>query len=202
MIVSRETRERLDIFVAELKRWQPAVNLVSPATLAEVWTRHVEDCWQLAEVEPDAMTWLDVGSGAGLPGLVIAASERLPYVTMVERDRRKCAFLRHASHRMAVAARILEGRVEEVEPAGGIAVVTARGLAPLTRLLQLTHPVMLEGAVGLFPKGRSFAAELTEARESWTFTADVLPSRTDSESRILRISEVRRKTRPGEHPQP
>lgn len=188
--VSRETRERLEIYVAELRSWQKAVNLVSRNSLPDIWTRHVADSLQLVALAPRARTWLDLGSGAGLPGLVVAASDRGPAVTLVESDARKCAFLRHAARAMRVDATVLEGRIEASLSTLAVVpdVVTARGLAPLPDLLAYAEPALARGATGLFLKGNDAANELTLARECWSFEAEVIPSRTDSTGSILRIT--------------
>ena len=246
--VSRETLDRLDTLVHELRRWQRVKNLVGPATLERVWTRHVADSLQLLDHAPDARTWLDLGSGAGFPGLAlaIAVSERTPdaVVHLVESNSRKCAFLRHVARLTGAAAVVHECRIEDevalLHPSGlrekvsfqamnqessgiegrnrvrasgppdrshvrggtgtlarhpalkdsGIEVVTARALAPLAQLLAWSHPLLTAGAVGLFPKGRDVDAELTEAAKSWTYAADLLPSRTDSEGRIVRLRSL------------
>jgi len=194
--VSRETLDRLDVLVHELRRWQRVKNLVGPATLDRVWTRHVADSLQLLDYAPDAETWLDLGSGAGFPGLVlaIAAPDRTPnaVVHLVESNSRKCAFLRHAARLTGASARVHEGRIEvEVARLAGIDVVTARAVAPLTQLLAWSRPMLKTGAIGLFPKGRDVEAELTVAAKSWTYEADLLPSRTDSDGRIVRIRSLR-----------
>lgn len=196
-LVSRETKSRLDIYVAELRRWQRALNLVSARTLPDVWERHVADCLQLVDVERQAETWIDLGSGGGLPGLIIAAMDRTPHVTLVESDSRKCAFLRSTARLMGVRVQVIESRIEDVGTKDielHADVVTARALAPLTTLIRYAQPFLSQGAIGLFPKGRAFAAELTDARESWTFTADVMASQTDREGRILRITGLTAKT--------
>lgn len=198
MNVSRETRRRLEIFERELRAWQKAINLVSPASLDAFWLRHVQDCLQLIPLAPKAERWVDLGAGAGLPGLVIAASDRIPHVTLVESDSRKCAFLRHAARQMGVAAEVVEGRIELSLAGRQADVVTARALAPLTRLLGYSQEMLRSGATGLFLKGRGYAAELTEAHESWTFEAEAVESRTDPESRILRITRFEGPRQPGD----
>ncbi len=177
--------------MAELRRWQPTLNLVSPASLPHLWDRHIADCLQLADLAPSCDDWVDLGSGAGLPGLIIAASDRAPRVTLVESDGRKCAFLRQTAQRMGLLVCVLEGRIESVcQGVVEASVVTARGLAPLKRLLAYAQPLLGRGTICLFPKGKTYDVELTEARECWTFSVDIIPSRTDSEGRILRISEL------------
>ncbi len=192
--VSRETKERLDLLERELRRWQAIKNLVGPGTLDHVWDRHIVDSLQLLDLAPAARIWLDLGSGAGFPGLVlaIAGAERGLQVHLVESNSRKCAFLRHIARLTGVQATVHEARLETVIPdfVGRADVVSARALASLAMLLDWTAPLLKAGTIGLFPKGRDVEIELTEARKKWTFEADILPSRTDSEARILRITSI------------
>jgi len=192
--VSRETKEKLELLERELRRWQAIKNLVGPATLDRIWDRHIVDSLQLLDLAPEARTWLDLGSGAGFPGLVlaIAGAERGLRVHLVESNSRKCAFLRHVVRLAGAPATIHEARLEAVIPGfvGQADVVSARALAALPLLLEWTEPLLKAGTIGLFPKGRDAEIELTEARKRWTFAADILPSRTDSEARILRITSI------------
>ena len=158
--VSRETEERLAAFVALLDRWREITNLISNATFASVWTRHVADCAQLLALAPDARRWVDMGSGAGFPGLVIAiqlADVPEAKVHCIESDQRKCAFLREAARATGAAAIIHPERVEAIEPErlGPVDAVTARAFAPLPLTLKLARPWMERGAVGVFPRGES-----------------------------------------------
>lgn len=189
--VSRETVERLQIFARELIRWQGAVNLVAPSTIPHLWTRHIADSIQLSALA-DGPCWVDLGSGAGLPGLVIAAAQPSRRVVLIESDGRKCAFIRHALHAMGLSAEVIEDRIESsvAELAPEQWVVTARALASLPDLLSFGETLWSAGSIGLFPKGRDHLRELTEARESWRFDVESVPSRTDPEARILRISHV------------
>jgi 16S rRNA (guanine527-N7)-methyltransferase len=192
--VSRETREKLELLERELKRWQAIKNLVGPATLDQIWDRHIVDSLQLLNLVPEARTWVDLGSGAGFPGLVlaIAGAERGLKVHLVESNSRKCAFLRQIARLADVSATVHEARLETIIPnfVGKADVVSARALAALPMLLEWTEPLLKAGTIGLFPKGRDVETELTEARKRWTFAADILPSRTDSEARILRITSI------------
>lgn len=192
--VSRETFEKLELLERELRRWQAIKNLVGPATLDRIWERHIVDSLQLLDLAPEAKTWLDLGSGAGFPGLVIAiaGAERGLKVHLVESNSRKCAFLRHISRLTGSAATVHEARLETVVPGfiGKADVVSARALAALAQLLDWTAPLLKVGTIGLFPKGRDAEIELTEARKQWTFEAETLPSSTDSEARILRITSI------------
>ncbi|HEU6442745.1 MAG TPA: 16S rRNA (guanine(527)-N(7))-methyltransferase RsmG [Microvirga sp.] len=192
--VSRETLEKLELLERELRRWQAIKNLVGPATLDRIWERHIVDSLQLLNLAPEARTWVDLGSGAGFPGVVlaIAGQERGLTVHLVESNSRKCAFLRQIVRLTGASAVVHEARLEAVIPGfvGKADVVSARALASLTQLLEWTEPMLKTGTTGLFPKGRDAESELTEARKRWTFKADILPSRTDSEARILRITSI------------
>jgi 16S rRNA (guanine527-N7)-methyltransferase len=192
--VSRETKDKLSLLESELRRWQSIKNLVGPGTLDHIWDRHIVDSLQLLEHAPEARTWLDLGSGAGFPGLVLAIAgfERGLQVDLVESNSRKCAFLRHIARLTGVRAKVHEARLETIIPefVGKTDIVSARALASLAKLLEWTEPLLKAGTTGLFPKGRDVESELTEARESWTFNLDILPSRTDAEARILRITSI------------
>lgn len=192
--VSRETKEKLSLLERELRRWQSIKNLVGPSTLDHIWDRHIVDSLQLLELAPQSKTWLDLGSGAGFPGLVLAIAgfERGLKVDLVESNSRKCAFLRQIARLTGVLATVHEARLETIIPqfVGRTDVVSARALASLPQLLDWTAPLLKAGTMGLFPKGRDAEIELTEARKSWTFDVEILPSRTDSEARILRITSI------------
>ncbi|MDJ1158710.1 16S rRNA (guanine(527)-N(7))-methyltransferase RsmG [Chelatococcus sp. SYSU_G07232] len=195
MSVSRETEERLARFVDELRRWQAVKNLVGPATLDRVWTRHIADSAQLVALAPQARRWLDLGSGAGFPGLVVAillADTPGAQVDLVESNGRKCAFLRAVSRATGAPARVHNVRIEDVIPefVGKVDVVSARALAPLTVLLGMTKDLLRTGTLGLFPKGQDLEVELTEASKSWRIQADAVASKTDPQARILVVREL------------
>jgi 16S rRNA (guanine527-N7)-methyltransferase len=188
--VSRETEERLAILVAELERWQAAKNLVSAATLADVWLRHIADSLQLATLAPDAKRWLDLGSGGGFPGLVIGivmAERGVGRVDLVESNSRKCAFLRHAARLTGAPVTVHQARIEDVigDFSGRTDVVSARALAPLRQLLDWCSELLRTGAIGLFPKGQHLDAELTEASRYWKIHASTVLSVTDEAARVL-----------------
>ena len=194
--VSRETSQALDLYVAELTRWQRVKNLVGPTTLSEVWTRHIADALQLLALAPEAKHWLDLGSGAGIPGLILAiAGRERPgfHVTLVEANARKCAFLSEAARRTAAPATIRNARIETIIADYASAdIVCARALARLPQLVEWCEPLLKTGTIALFPKGRDAAAELTEAQQGWNLTYDSIPSRTDPDARILRINAASR----------
>ncbi len=188
--VSRETIHRLDAFLALLARWNPRINLVAPGELPRLRARHIEDALQLLPLVPaGTQAFADLGSGAGFPGLVLAAAAGLP-VTLVESDARKAAFLREAARTLEVAATVLNRRIEAVPPLGAT-LLTARALAPLPRLLALAAPHLAAGGTCLFPKGAGLPAELTAARREWHMQAMPIPSRTDPLGAILVVTDLR-----------
>jgi 16S rRNA (guanine527-N7)-methyltransferase len=192
--VSRETLARLDQFVALLLDWQRRVNLIAPSTERVLWTRHVADSLQLLALAPDAHVWADLGSGAGFPGLVIAcalADRTGALVHLVESNIKKAAFLREAARAIEVPAVVHSLRVADfVKDAHRLDVVTARALAPLPELLEAAYPLLKRGAVGVFPKGQTVAAELTEAAKSWRIQETLAASRTDPNARIIVVRSL------------
>jgi 16S rRNA (guanine527-N7)-methyltransferase len=189
--VSRETIERLVIHLELLERWQGAINLVGPKALRDPWRRLVLDSAQLTRyLPPNAASLVDLGSGAGFPGLVLAILG-VPGVHLIESDRRKAVFLREAAR---LSGAPVEVHAERIERMAGFRsdVVTARALAPLPRLLGLAAPFLAPATVGLFLKGRNLADELTEARKTWHMIAHMSPSLSDPMGVVLELREVRR----------
>jgi 16S rRNA (guanine527-N7)-methyltransferase len=189
VVVSRETADRLQILVDTLTRWQKTINLVSRTTLADAWTRHVLDSAQLLPLIPDqARTLVDLGSGAGFPGLVVAALAPRLDVTLVESDTRKAAFLAEAARRMELvkSPTIRIGRIESVAPTKSD-IVTARALAPLAQLLAWAARHRGDTTICLFHKGKGWQSELTEAMKSWDISCQPSSSQTDLDAVILRI---------------
>ncbi|MFQ5971623.1 MAG: 16S rRNA (guanine(527)-N(7))-methyltransferase RsmG, partial [Alphaproteobacteria bacterium] len=159
--VSRETLAKLELLVGQIRAWQDRVNLVGRSTLNDIWERHIFDSAQLYTLVPEgARILVDLGSGAGFPGLVLAVMG-VPDVHLVEPDRRKAAFLRHTVARLGIPVTLHAARAQDVQPFTAD-VVTARALAPLRRLLQLAEPFVGGGTVCLFPKGRRLDDELTD----------------------------------------
>jgi 16S rRNA (guanine527-N7)-methyltransferase len=201
--VSRETRERLEIIVHELRRWQTRMNLVAAASLADVWTRHVEDSLQLWPLAREARNWIDLGSGGGFPGLPIAALlAEVPQgrMTLVESSAKKCAFLREAARLAVLPVRVVHARIEALPPeilAQKFDVVSARALAPLPLLLQLSAPLLRDDAIALFPKGEDVDEELREAMRGWQFRYDLVDSRTAPDARIVVLSHLTARSREG-----
>ena len=191
--VSRETIEKLEIYCALLRKWQRTINLVAPKTVDTAWHRHFADSAQLLpHVPADARSLLDFGSGAGFPGRVLAIllAERatVPAVTLIESDQRKCAFLREVARSVDNPVRILSTRIEgsaTSQEVGAADVISARALAPLERLFRLSVPFCHPATVCVFPKGRSAAEEIRDAREIWQFDAKLFASQTDDEGQIV-----------------
>ncbi len=189
--VSRETLDRLTAYADLLRRWQRAINLVGRATMPDLWRRHMYDSAQLLPLAAaDRGPWLDLGSGAGFPGLVLAIMGARD-VHLVESDARKAAFLREVARITGTAISLHVARIEEVAPFPA-AVVTARALAPLPRLLDLAAPFFASDTVVLFPKGQDVEIELTEAAKCWNMRVERQPSLTDPSGVLLRLTEVSR----------
>lgn len=195
--VSRETFVRLERFVEQFRKWAPSINLVAPSTLPLVWTRHVLDSAQLLRLAPGARRWIDLGSGGGFPGAVIAIllSETAgAKVQLVESNAKKVAFLRTALGMAGVPARIEQARIENcASREDEFDVVTARALASLDKLLHLAAPWLERGAFALFHKGRDYRREVEESRDAWDFDLLEHASVADPESVVLEIRKLRRR---------
>lgn len=188
--VSRETLERLRAYVDLLTRWQARINLVSAASLADVWRRHVLDSAQLYPmIEPKAVRLYDLGSGAGFPGLVLAILG-VGDVHLVESDRRKIEFLREAARITGTKITLQPVRAQTLSPGDGD-FVTARGCASLVELLDLAKPLLKPNGNCLFLKGAGLQTELTDARKRWTMRINELESITDPTGVIVRLWELR-----------
>lgn len=198
---SRETQERLDRFVDLLLTWQKTTHLIAPSTIPNLWTRHVADSLQLLDLAPTARLWVDLGSGGGFPGLVIAcALAETPgaQVHLIESNTKKAAFLREAARLTGAPAVVQAMRIEKfVANFSAIPdVVTARALLPFKSLLDISFSMLSRGALGLFPKGQDVAAELTQAAKYWNIDYTLAPSRTDSLARIVVVRGLERRQVP------
>jgi 16S rRNA (guanine527-N7)-methyltransferase len=180
---------RLEAYAGLLVNWSARINLVGATTLGDLWRRHFLDSVQLLRHVPaGTQSLIDLGSGAGFPGLVLAIAG-VAGVELVEADARKCAFLREAARITAAPVQIHNARIEAVAP-HVVDVVTARGCAPLDRLLPLAQRFIGPGTVCLFPKGERAAQELTAARQAWTMDVTCHDSRTDPRGIILCLRRV------------
>jgi 16S rRNA (guanine527-N7)-methyltransferase len=194
--VSRETLARLEAYVELLVRWAARINLVGRNTLTDLWRRHILDSAQLQPLVPEATrSLIDLGSGAGFPGLVLAILG-IGGVELVEADSRKAAFLREAIRITGAPATVRACRITAVPP-HAVDVVTARALAPLDRLLDLAAPFIGPDTVCLFPKGEHVVEELTLARKGWTMTSVMRDSIADPRGVVLCLKGVAREPRGG-----
>lgn len=188
--VPRETLSRCSKFVDLLLEWNERLNLVAPSTLADVWHRHLWDSAQLAPLMPEGTkTIVDLGSGAGFPGMVLAIllADRGITVHLIDSTRKKCRFLEAVAEATGAPAQVHWARAEDLKGLKAD-VVTARAVAPLDRLFPLAHPFFRPDTVGLFLKGRSLNDELTLATKSWRLDATPIPSRSDPSGFVLRVT--------------
>jgi 16S rRNA (guanine527-N7)-methyltransferase len=191
--VSHETIARLEAFAALLRKWQRAENLVAPSTLDKIWTRHIADSAQLAVLFPE-LRWVDLGSGGGFPGLVVAIMNA-QHVHLVESNRRKCAFLRAAIHETGAPATVHEGRIEVALASWRKPVdrISARALASLSDLLRLAEPLLAQGIPAAFLKGMEYRREIVEAERDWFLDIEVIPSRIAGSGAILDVRAAHRR---------
>jgi len=191
--VSRETLSKLIRIVDLLDVWRRKINLVGPREIDHIWRRHVLDSLQLAALVPNDGTVVDLGSGSGFPGLVLAAGLTDPKaeIVMIETVGKKCAFLREAIKVADLKASVRQGRVENVDDIQA-ACVTARAFAPLSKIFDYAEKWFEQGAYAVLPKGRRWEEELTQAKECWKFAYQVIPSISGGDGAILKISEVSR----------
>ena len=193
--VSRETLDRLRVYAELLEKWNSRINLVSKSTIPDLWHRHMADSAQILALAPKQGRWLDIGSGAGFPGMVAAimAREQSPELSfsLAESDERKAAFLATVARETATDANILIGRIEGLDPAKAD-ILSARALAPVSQLLEFAERHLNPGGICLFPKGAQAESELTAARQTWHIEAEAFPSMTDSQASIYRIGAFSR----------
>lgn len=191
MSVSRETEQRLADYEKLLLRWNGAINLVSPSTLSEFRSRHVEDCLQVFDIAvPQTGLWVDLGSGGGLPGMVIAisCSERPVNFTLVESDQRKAAFLRSVARELKLPkVKVVSDRIESIKPLDAD-FISARALAPLPRLMAYLDRHLAPQGQAWLMKGEQWPQEVDAARQKWSFTYQAFPSITQPGAAILKVS--------------
>ncbi len=197
--VSRETAERLDRYVMLLREWQAKTNLVASSTLPQLWTRHIADSLQLLSLKPDARIWLDLGSGGGFPGVVLAcALAETPgaLIHLVERIAKKAAFLREAIRVTAAPGVVHLSEIGDIVEkwTGRVDCITARALAPLHQLIGFVEPLVNKGATALFLKGQDVEAELTESTKYWNIRYKLHPSRTGGQGWIVEIDQIARRS--------
>lgn len=192
-IVPRGTISRLKIYQALLETWQKKINLISPQSLPHAWERHFKDSLQLLNYIPEKKASLiDLGSGAGFPGMVLGiAWPEILKVTLIESDRKKCIFLESVSRETQTPTKIFNSRIENSQEIQGD-IITARGLAPLPLLFEYAFPFMKENSFCLFQKGKNVESEIETAQKKWKFSLEIFPSLTDSTASILKIEHLKR----------
>ncbi len=193
--VSRETFERLQAFEQLFLKWNRSINLAAPSTLDDVWRRHILDSAQLARIAPTAKRWVDLGSGGGFPGLVLGfllAERSGASIDLVESNRKKASFLQSVIGQFGLPARVLAKRIDDSYPlVSAPEIVTARALAALPYLLDLSAPWLTKGARALFHKGRDYRSEVEESAHRWAFDLVEHSSMTDPHGIILEITDLR-----------
>lgn len=194
--VSRETEMALAQFEGLVRRWNSSINLVSKSSLNDIRHRHTLDSAQLYTLAPPtSRRWVDIGSGAGFPGLVIAILAREfnggLKMTLVESDQRKATFLREAARSLKLEVEVLSSRIETLNPLAAD-VVSARALAPLGKLMEYAERHLIAEGIAIFPKGERAEEEIGAARAEWNFRVDSLPSLSDSKAAVLMIRNIRR----------
>ena len=190
--VPRETFSPLSDYAALVLKWNAKINLIGPMTESDIWSRHINDSLQLLPLIPESATSLvDLGSGAGLPGMVIAIARPDLQVTLVEQDQRKAAFLNEAKHVLQLSNVTVQA-INLTKLNGTYNVVTARALASLTQLLSYAAPLLRPDGICLFPKGANHQAEVLEASRQWTFDHSLKASVTNDNSSIVILSKLTR----------
>lgn len=189
--VSRETYQRLEILVDLVQKWNKSINLISNGTVEQIWNRHILDSAQLLiQAPPDFDHWVDLGSGGGFPGLVVSCMyPDTANITLVERDARKVAFLQEAKRLIGLNCNILYNDIKKI-PNIDADIISARALAPLSKLLELAFPHLRSDGVALFPKGACYLDEVSLAKKVWNMQIEYIESITSPESTILRIRNI------------
>ncbi len=192
--VSRETLDKLEKLQALLHKWNPKINLVAKSTIESSWDRHIRDSMQVyGLMNMTNKHWVDIGSGGGFPGLVVAimGENDLSKVTLIESDQRKCAFLRTVLRETGVQGNVISERIEKTLPQNAD-ILSARALANLSTLLEFAELHLAEDGICIFPKGENWEKEVTNARRSWSFSMETRTSLTDPNAVILKIGDLRR----------
>ncbi|MEX0348331.1 MAG: 16S rRNA (guanine(527)-N(7))-methyltransferase RsmG [Paracoccaceae bacterium] len=193
--VSRETLERLSVYSELVRKWNPKINLVSKSSLDVLWTRHFVDSLQVFQCAKQRGHWVDIGSGGGFPGLVMAIAAMEDHAdlrfSLVESDQRKCAFLRTVVRETGCNAKVLAKRIEDAEPQQAD-ILSARALADLSLLFSFCDRHLKPDGLALFPKGVSWKKEVDNAAKRWNFTADTITSLTEPNAVILKIRGIAR----------
>lgn len=191
--VSRETLDHLEAYAALVRKWNPKINLVSKASLPDLWERHIVDSVQTVRIPNCNGHWVDLGSGGGFPGIVAAilGIGQEAHFTLVESDQRKSAFLRTVIRELKLNAKVETARIEEIASLEAD-ILSARALSDLDQLLGFAERHLKPGGSALFPKGAKWREEVAQAKRNWAFTLTPIPSKTDPEAAILKIEDIER----------
>lgn len=192
--VSRETQDKLKTYAALLSKWNQQINLIGRSTEQEIWNRHIEDSAQLQSYIPNnAMSLMDIGTGAGLPGMILAIIFPDLVVDLVEANQKKCAFLENAKHQLHLnKVSIHPKRIEAIQ-GKQYDVITSRALAPLKKLCSYSEPFLKENTLCIFPKGSTVKTEIEELKECWVGDITLHPSTTHQQSSIVLLRNIRKK---------
>jgi 16S rRNA (guanine527-N7)-methyltransferase len=194
MNVSRETFDKLEAFAELVRKWNPKINLVSKNSLDDLWQRHILDSVQVFELAQGSGHWVDLGSGGGFPGIVVAILNQEVQnfrITMVESDQRKCAFLRTAIRELGLTASVQSERIEKLDGLEAD-VLSARALADLTQLLDFAELHLYSDGTALFPKGQNWESEDSDAKRVWSYALEAVESKTNPAAAILKIKDIAR----------
>jgi len=193
--VSRETIDQLRAFEALVQKWSPKINLVSKSSLSHLWERHIIDSAQIFDLAPEKGHWVDLGSGGGFPGIVVALISkglgRKHQFTLVESDQRKCAFLRTAGRELSLDIDVISERIEKIAPLDAD-ILTARALADLGLLFEFAERHLKADGVALFPKGASWEKEHENAQGRWSYACEPIRSETNTAAAVLKIQDLAR----------
>ncbi len=194
VFVSRETLAKLEGLVALITKWTKSINLIAPNSVSDIWDRHIVDSAQVLHLAPETWkSWTDLGSGGGLPALVVAIldPQRRP-ISLVESDKRKCLFLTTARRELDININVVNERIEKAD-LPKVDILSARALAPLDELLSFSETTLQPSGTALFSKGARYQEELDRAAQAWHFDVTAHQSQTNPDSRVLEISRIRRR---------
>ncbi|EDQ06336.1 Ribosomal RNA small subunit methyltransferase G [Sulfitobacter indolifex] len=192
--VSRETLQKLEAFAELVRKWNPKINLVSKSSLDDLWDRHILDSVQVFRLVEQGGNWVDIGSGGGFPGIVIAIlnqKEQKFRVRLVESDQRKCAFLRTAIRELGLTATVDNERIENAQNLEAD-ILSARALSDLSQLLAYAEMHLKPGGVAIFPKGQNWQQEVEETQHLWSYQFEAVTSKTNSAAAVLMIKDITR----------
>lgn len=193
--VSRETLDRLEAFSRLVAKWNPKINLVSKSDVGALWERHIVDSAQVFQQAGNGKRWVDLGSGGGFPGIVVAVLSAQDHpdreFVLVESDQRKAVFLRTAARELDLKITVLSQRIEQVEPLNAD-ILTARALADLSLLLSFAERHLARSGTALFLKGARWKEEHTHAQRHWSYSCEVIKSTTNAAAAVLKIQDIAR----------